>query len=171
LYAQANNLIKQHVPMVPMAHSGSSATAWKATVDGAQSSPLGDERFELMSIPGQDTLVWMQAAEPSSLYCSDETDAASMRVCSQVFDSLLSYEPGGATVQPGLAESWTSNADATEWTFSLRQDARFSDGTPVTANDVVQTYAVQWDASDPLHVGHSGEFSYWSGFFGGFLNP
>ena len=169
LYAQANNLIKQHVPMIPIAH-GASATAWKATVDGAHSSPLGDERFALMSISGQDTLVWIQAAEPVSLYCSDETDGDSFRACEQIFDSLLSYGPGGVSVQPGLAETWTSNTDATEWTFNLRQDARFSDGTPVTANDVVETYAVQWDAANPLHVGRSGEFVYWSAFFGGFLN-
>jgi ABC-type transport system substrate-binding protein len=170
LYAQANNLIRQHVPMVPIAHGGS-ATAWKATVDGAHSSPLGNEKFALMSIPGQDTLVWMQTTEPASLYCSDETDAETLRACSQIFDSLLSYAPGGTMIQPGLAEKWTVNADLTEWTFNLRQDAKFSDGTPVTANDVVQTYAVQWDAADPLHVGNSGRFDYWPGLFGSFLNP
>ena len=44
LYAQANNLIMQHVPMVPIAHGGS-AVAYKATVDGAYASPLGNEQF------------------------------------------------------------------------------------------------------------------------------
>ena len=37
---------------------------------------------------------------------------------------------------PWLAESWTSNADATEWTFKIRQGVNFNDGTPMTAKDV-----------------------------------
>jgi peptide/nickel transport system substrate-binding protein len=37
---------------------------------------------------------------------------------------------------PWLAESWTSNADATEWTFKIRQGVKFNDGTPMTAKDV-----------------------------------
>jgi peptide/nickel transport system substrate-binding protein len=37
---------------------------------------------------------------------------------------------------PWLAESWTSNADATEWTFKIRQGVMFNDGTPLTAKDV-----------------------------------
>ena len=38
---------------------------------------------------------------------------------------------------PWLAESWTSNPDATEWTFKIRQGVKFNDGTPMTAKDVV----------------------------------
>jgi peptide/nickel transport system substrate-binding protein len=38
---------------------------------------------------------------------------------------------------PWLAESWTSNPDATEWTFKIRQGVTFNDGTPMTAKDVV----------------------------------
>src|SRR4051794_21594193 len=37
---------------------------------------------------------------------------------------------------PWLAESWTSNADASEWTFKIRQGVKFNDGTPMTAKDV-----------------------------------
>ena len=43
-------------------------------------------------------------------------------------------------LQPVLATSWTSNSDATSWTFKLRQNVKFHDGTPLTANDVVYTY-------------------------------
>jgi peptide/nickel transport system substrate-binding protein len=169
LYAQANDLVKQHVPMVPVAHGGS-ADAFKATVEGAYSDPLSGEQFRLMSIPGQDQLVWVQNAEPISLYCSDETDGETLRACEQIFDPLLHYKPGGTEVEPGLATACTPNADLTEWTCTLRA-AKFSDGTAVTANDVVATYAVQWDAADPLHTGSTGNFDYWSAFFGGFLNP
>lgn len=44
------------------------------------------------------------------------------------------------TAQPDLATSWTANSDASEWTFTIRDDATFSDGSPVTAADVVASF-------------------------------
>jgi ABC-type transport system substrate-binding protein len=169
LYAQANNLIRQHVPMVPIAHGGS-GVAYKATVEDPMVSPLGNEQLWTMQVPGQDTFVWMQNAEPISLYCADETDGESLRACEQIFQSLLSYERGGTAVEPGLADMPTASADLTEWTFVLRDGVKFSDGTPVTADDVIKTFQVQWDAADPLHVGRAGDFTYFSSLFGGLLN-
>jgi len=76
-----------------------------------------------------------------------------------------------AKVVPGLATKCEPSADNLVWTCTLREGVKFSDGTPLTANDVVATYAVQWDAADPLHTGQSGTFDYWPGLFGAFLNP
>jgi ABC-type transport system substrate-binding protein len=169
LYGQINGLLKQHVPMVPVAHGGSAAV-FGANVQGAHTSPLGNEHFNVMSVPGKDTLVFLQNAEPLSLYCSDETDGESIRACIQIFDSLLSYKVGGVDVVPGLAESYSPNSDLTEWTFNLRKGVKFSDGTPLTAKDVVMTYAVQWDAAHPLHKGNTGNFDYWGSLFAAMLN-
>lgn len=169
LYSEANTAIKQHVPMIPVAHGGS-ATAYKATVDGAHSSPLGNETFKVMSQPGKDTFVWIQNAEPLSLYCADETDGESLRACEQIYEPLLSYKVGGVEVEPALAETYEANADLTEWTVKLRPNVKFSDGTPLTARDVVKTYAVQWDAKHPLHTGNTGNFDYWTYLFTKFLN-
>lgn len=169
-YEAANNAIKQHVPMIPVAHGGSAA-AFKAAVEGAHVSPLSTEIFAEMGIAGQDTFVWMQNAEPISLYCADETDGESLRACEQVTQSLLAYEIGGTgTETEGLAESYESNDDLTEWTFHLRQGVTFHDGSTLDANDVVLSYAMQWDASHPLHKGNTGAFEYWTYLFGGFLN-
>ncbi len=168
LYAQANNLIKQHVPMIPIAHGGS-AVAYKASVEGGHASPLGNEYFAVMN-NGADTFVWMQNAEPISLYCADETDGESLRACEQVTESLLRYQVGGTAVEPALAESYEANADLTEWTFTLRQGVKFHDGSSLDANDVVASLVLQWDASHPLHKGNTGAFTYWSGLFGPFLN-
>jgi ABC-type transport system substrate-binding protein len=170
LYEQANNLVKQHVPMVPVAHGGS-ATAYKKTVEGAHSSPLGNESFSVMSVPGQDTFVWMQNAEPISLYCPDETDGESLRGCEQVTESLYRYEIGGTAVEPNLAEVCEPNDDLTEWTCTLRQGVMFHDGSTLDANDVVFSLLVQWDAANPLHTGNTGAFTYFSALWGGFLNP
>jgi peptide/nickel transport system substrate-binding protein len=169
LYAEANNLIKQHVPMVPVAHGGS-ATAFKADVEGAHASPLGNENFSVMQPGDRTQLVWMQNAEPLSLYCADETDGETLRACEQMNESLLAYKVGGTAVEPSLAESCTPNADLTEWICNLRPGVKFSDGSALDATDVVLSYAAQWDAASPLHKGRIGEFTYFNALFGNFLN-
>ena len=169
IYTQVNQAIKELVPMIPVAH-GFSATAFKAAVEGAHASPLGNEYFAVMEAPGQDTLVWMQNAEPIGLYCADESDGESLRACEQINESLLAYEVGGTAVVPALAASYEGNDDATEWTFTLNEGVQFHDGSSLDANDVVLSYAVQWDASHPLHVGRDGNFSYFSALFGSFMN-
>jgi peptide/nickel transport system substrate-binding protein len=170
IYVEANQAIKDNIPMIPVAH-GASATAFKATVQGAHASPLGNEYFAVMQIEGQDSLTWMQNAEPIGLYCADETDGESLRGCEQLNEPLLFYEVGGTAVQPGLATDFDVNDDLTEWTFYLREGVKFHDGSDFNANDVVLSYVVQWDASHPLHVGRNGSFAYFPGLFDGFLNP
>jgi len=167
-YVTANNAIKQHVPCVPVAHGGS-ALAFKAIVEGAHASPLGNETFAGMS-NGADTFVWMQNAEPISLYSADETDGESLRASEQVLEALLSYEVGGTAVKPGLATGCTANTELTEWVCTLRQGVKFHDGSLLDANDVVMSYVVQWDASHPLHKGNTGAFTYFQALWGAFLN-
>ncbi|MEO8612423.1 MAG: ABC transporter substrate-binding protein [Chloroflexota bacterium] len=169
IYVQANTAIRDLVPMVPIAHA-TSGTAFRASVRGAHSSPLSSEYFAVMDDVTDDTLIWMQNAEPSGLYCPDESDGESLRMCLQISESLLAYEISGTRVMPSLARDYVSNADATQWVFHLREGVLFQDGSALDANDVVMSYDVQWDAANPLHVGRTGDFTYFSAFFGGFLN-
>jgi ABC-type transport system substrate-binding protein len=169
LYAQANELLIEHAPMVPIAHAGS-GTAFKAETTGGHASPLGNEYFAVVEVPGQDTLVWMQNAEPISAYCADETDGETFRLCEQVSESLLAYEVGGTAVKPGLAESYEVNDELTEWTFKLREGVKFHDGSELDAQDVLASYEAQWDAASPLHTGRDGNFTYFSAFFAAFKN-
>jgi len=168
-YTAANNAVKQHVPMIPVSHGGS-AVAYKATVQGANVSALGNEYFPPAYIEGQDTFVWMQNAEPLSLYCGDETDGESIRACIQLQEGLYRYKTGETTVEPMLATSCDPNKELTEWTCHLRENVTFSNGDPFDANDVTQSVIMQWDASSPLHVGRSGLFEYFNSLFGSFLN-
>jgi peptide/nickel transport system substrate-binding protein len=46
-------------------------------------------------------------------------------------------------LRPVLATSWTPNADASAWTFTIRQGVKFSDGRPMTVDDVVYTFRSQ----------------------------
>jgi len=54
----------------------------------------------------------------------------------QIFATLLLNSADGTELEPWLAELWEINEDASQFTFNLREDAAFCDGTPITASDV-----------------------------------
>ena len=56
------------------------------------------------------------------------------------YSTLLSSSSADFTPDAGLAESWEASADGKTWTYTLRPDLVWSDGTPLTANDVVYTF-------------------------------
>jgi len=169
-YVEANNAIRTHVPMVPIVHGGS-GVAYRADVEGGHASPLSNENFSVMTPGDRDQFVWMQNGEPGGLYCADETDGEALRVCEQILESLYAYEVGGTAAIPSLAEVCEPNDALTTWTCTLRQGVTFHDGATFDANDVVLSYAVQWDAAHELHKGRDGSFTYFPALFGGFLNP
>ncbi len=168
-YQAANNAIRDQVPMIPIAH-GTSATAWKADVTGAVSSPLDDEQFTAIDPGGRTQLAWMQATSPSTFYCADATDGDSQRVCQNVFESLYGFKPGTVQVTPSLAESCAPNRQLTVWTCHLRTGVTFHDGASLDANDVVASFAAQWDYKQPMHAGRTAPFAAWGTEFGPFLN-
>lgn len=55
----------------------------------------------------------------------------------QVMEGLVRPSADGDSIDPGLAKKWTFDAKAKTITFELRPNLRFSDGTPLTADDVV----------------------------------
>ncbi|MCP4362878.1 MAG: hypothetical protein GY796_33150 [Chloroflexi bacterium] len=57
-----------------------------------------------------------------------------------VYDALVRYSPTGSEVIPHIAEGWESNADFSEWTVRLRPGAKWSDGAPFTADDIMFWY-------------------------------
>lgn len=168
VYTAANNAIKEFVPMVPIAHGGS-GVAYRADVAGGHASPLGNEYFAVVDPAGRGTFVWMQNAEPISMFCADETDGESLRACEQVTEALYTYEVGGTAVEPQLAEVCAPNEDLSVWTCTLRQGVKFSDGTDFDANDVVATFTMGVDASSPTHVGNTNTWDYY-GYLWGLMN-
>jgi ABC-type transport system substrate-binding protein len=161
LYVEANNAIKELVPMVPVAHGGSAA-AYRADVTTPQASPLTEERFAF-SAPGDgDTFVFMTNAEPISLFCADETDGESLRECTQMMEGLYAYAVNDTALEPALATECTPNEDVTVFTCALRQGVKFHDGTSFDANDVVATFTMGLDASSPLHVGNTNAWEYYA---------
>ena len=54
-----------------------------------------------------------------------------------LFDGLTVWDPAAEDARPAIAARWEPSDDLTRWVFRLRPDVRFSDGSPVTAEDVV----------------------------------
>lgn len=84
-------------------------------------------------------LVVAQSSDVLTLDPSRDASTIGQNIFVNVFDQLIEIRNDG-TVVPKLAASWESSRDATEWTFTLRTDARFHDGKPVTADDVLFTF-------------------------------
>jgi ABC-type transport system substrate-binding protein len=168
LYIEANNAIRELIPMVPIAN-GASASAALATVENAHFRPFGAPLFARAN-PGKDTFVFMQNAEPISLFCQDETDGESLAPCQQVVETLLGYAIDSGEVVPELATGCTANEDATVWTCTLREGVTFHDGSTFDANDVVVSWAAGIDAANENHIGNTGAFEYYSYLFDRLMN-
>jgi ABC-type transport system substrate-binding protein len=168
LYVEANNAIRELVPMVPIAN-GASASAALATVGNAHFRPFGAPLLAKVD-PGKDTFVFMQNAEPISLFCQDESDGESLAPCQQVTETLLAYAIDSGEVVPELATGCTANADSTVWTCTLREGVTFHDGTTFDANDVVASWAAGIDTANPNHIGNTGSFTYYGYLWDGLMN-
>ncbi len=75
------------------------------------------------------------SSSPSAMDPHFHNLAANLSVAQNVFDTLVRMD-ADSRLQPGLAESWKLVDDHT-WEFHLRPDARFHDGSPLTAQDVI----------------------------------
>lgn len=168
LYAQANNAIRELVPMVPVVH-GAVVHAASASLSGAYYPPYGAPQFNYLD-SGDGDLVFVQNAEPISLDCADETDGESLTACQQVVETLLEYGQDTGDTFPELATSCDANEDSTVWTCHLREGVKFHDGSDFDANDVVATWAMGLDAASPYHVGNTGSFDYYGYLWDGFIN-
>ncbi|MBI2468355.1 MAG: ABC transporter substrate-binding protein, partial [Candidatus Rokubacteria bacterium] len=57
-----------------------------------------------------------------------------------VYDALVRFSPDGAKIEPKIAAGWEASKDFKTWTIKLRKGARWSDGAPFTADDIVFWY-------------------------------
>lgn len=81
------------------------------------------------------------ASEPSSgLDPNTSVTQASLRVMELMYDTLIDYDEDN-TLIPMIAESWDVSDDGLTYDFQIRENAAFSDGTTITADDVA--YSVQ----------------------------
>ena len=88
---------------------------------------------------GLKTFNWAFVAEPDTLDPHKTGTVVSVTVLNLIGSSLVSVDANGK-YHPYLAESWVVSEDGLTYTFKLREDVLFHDGTPLTAGDIVYTY-------------------------------
>jgi len=113
-----------------------------------------------------DTLVFGSSADPVALDGALISDGESGRVIIQIYEGLVSLKPGTTTVAPSLATSWTSSNAGKSWTFALRPNVKFTDGTPFNAAAVCANFN-RWYNFTGSFQNPSATY-YWQTVFGGF---
>lgn len=85
-------------------------------------------------------LLWGNGSEPKGLDPHLVTGVPENKIISSLLEGLIAYHPtDDLQPEPGMAESWESNEDFSQWTFHLR-DAQWSNGDPVRASDFVYSW-------------------------------
>lgn len=86
------------------------------------------------------TLVYLEQQAHTNLYPPAGGFYPNGGILNQITDKLTYQNPKTLEIEPWLAESWTVNDNATEYTFKLRPGVTFSDGTPVDAAAVAKNF-------------------------------
>jgi peptide/nickel transport system substrate-binding protein len=81
-----------------------------------------------------------EVGDPKTFNYITANESSSIDICRFMYWGLLNFDPPAQAVKPGLAETWTNSPDGKTWTFTLRKNLRWSDGAPLTADDVVFTW-------------------------------
>jgi peptide/nickel transport system substrate-binding protein len=137
-----------------------SAFALVATLAFAAAGCGGDEAA------GGGTLVFGTASDPVVLDAALVSDGESIRVISQLFETLIFLKPGTTEVEPGLATEWTADSAGTSWTFTIRDGVKFHDGADLNAEAVCFNFD-RWYNFKGSFQNPSASY-YWQVVFGGF---
>ncbi|MFJ7421111.1 ABC transporter substrate-binding protein [Streptomyces uncialis] len=65
-----------------------------------------------------------------------------------MYENLTNYDPADSRPVPGLATAWKPSSDKLTWTYTIRENARWSDGRPVTARDAAWTLTTMMTDED-----------------------
>ncbi len=84
-------------------------------------------------------------ADPRTFNPITTQETSSSIAWGPIFSPLITRDVETLQVKPRLAQSWTNSADGRVWTFHLRRGIRWSDGKPLTAQDVIFTLNVIYD--------------------------
>jgi peptide/nickel transport system substrate-binding protein len=124
------------------------ATVGLTSAGAASQQKSGKEELQQLSgEPGQrgGRLVVALRAEPKTLNPVFASDAPSREVISAMQSDLIHINRATQLTEPALAKSWRVSPDGLQYTLTLRQGLRFSDGQPVDADDVLFTFRVYLD--------------------------
>jgi peptide/nickel transport system substrate-binding protein len=114
--------------------------------------------------PPKDVIVIALVAEPVTMDPPQIIDLNSARVTKRIFEGLVGQELGSYKLVPGLAQSWDISKDGLTYTFKLRSNVTFHDGTPFNAEAVKFVFERQLNDKGPYYA--TGTYPYVKGFLG-----
>jgi peptide/nickel transport system substrate-binding protein len=85
-------------------------------------------------------LVLSSASDPKSFNPVLAKETSTTFITGMLFEGLTTVDPFTLAPKPNLAEKWEVSKDGLVWTFHLRPGLRWSDGAPLTADDVLFTF-------------------------------
>jgi len=160
LYEQIGELYATEVPTLPLFWEPEFVT-YRDGVEGVAIGASFEFNYNVLSFSDDatpasgstDTIIIGTTDEVNSLDANDAYATHDWEIIKNTGAALLSYAPGTSTLVPGAAVDFpTVSEDGLSYTFTLRDNLVFADGTPVTA----QTYVDSWERLNTLEGQVSG---------------
>ena len=102
--------------------------------------PKTEPFYAATAPPAKQEFRWSNGKTPKSFDPAKAVAAPETDVVRALFEGLTETDSKTLKEMPGVAEKWTSSEDFKTWTFYLREDAKWSNGKPVTAGDFVRSW-------------------------------
>lgn len=135
--------------------SGGGSSSAPAGASSRSSAPAGTSGGTTSSAPDSITVAWTEAVATMNPYRSaDNTTVWAVTL----YGGQLEQTDAEGALSPGLAESYKASDDGLTYTFTLRKDLKFSDGSPLTSKDVVATF--KYEMTDKANV-RAGDVAAW----------
>lgn len=134
-YAEAEKMMLEDAFLAPLYQKGV-AYLEREYVSGIVSNSWGaDYTYTYADVDKDEKVLNLsETSDIPTMDVSKGTDQVSFQTMNSTMEGLTRIDEDG-TVQPGVAESWEVSEDGLTWTFKLRKNSVWSNGTPVTAKD------------------------------------
>lgn len=113
--------------------------AFCACLAGCTTS-AGSRYFGKTAAPKDNVLRYISGSEPESLDPHISTGQPEARIYMALFEALVEYGPKDMQPIPAIAKNWEISPKVDEFIFHLRDNAKWSDGTPISAEDFVYSF-------------------------------
>ncbi|HET7036932.1 MAG TPA: ABC transporter substrate-binding protein [Thermomicrobiaceae bacterium] len=118
---------------------GATATKTPVTTINQNATPSGSPAAAATSAPlgkAGGSVTFVRGADSDNLDPVTNDGNINIWVFMSIYDQLIKVANNGLDLAPSLAEKWDTSADGTTFTFHIRQGVKFSDGTPMTVDDI-----------------------------------
>jgi len=139
--ASAATSVPTAAPAAPQAAPTAAPTAAASSAVAGRRPPPSNRRNPARGAPEQGALPRSTGA--------NSLEGPTLTIGKQIFDQLVARDAATGEFKPSLATKWAT-PDPQTWTFTLRTDAKFHDGSPVTSKDVKATLMRIMDKKGPI---------------------